>query len=147
MASNETVESILSSSSFTNSAATATEGGYVDNLPVWVHHFGFALYVIFLVLVFFVDTAILFVFCRLKELRNITNNLLCNMVAADLLFALQTPVEGISILHDMWEWGNDLCRFHRFFVAHILQCCHFEPNFRQHRKILCNMSTDAFQET
>ncbi|XP_068681459.1 substance-P receptor-like [Montipora foliosa] len=116
MASNETVESILSSSSFTNSAATATEGGYVDNLPVWVHHFGFALYVIFLVLVFFVDTAILFVFCRLKELRNITNNLLCNMVAADLLFALQTPVEGISILHDMWEWGNDLCRFHRFLL-------------------------------
>jgi len=39
-----------------------------------------------LVLAFVVDTAILFVFYRVKELRNVTNNLLCNMVTADLLF-------------------------------------------------------------
>lgn len=114
MASNETEVSSPSSPSFTNT--TIEKELYVDSLPVWVHIFGFSLYVIFLIMVFFVDTAILFVFWRLKELRNITNNLLCNMVAADLLFALQTPVEGISILSDEWELGNDLCKLHRFLL-------------------------------
>lgn len=114
MASNETEVSIPSSPSFTNT--TVVTELYVDNLPVWVHIFGFSLYVILLIMVFFVDTTILFVFWRLKELRNITNNLLCNMVAADLLFALQTPFEGISILSDEWELGNDLCKLHRFLL-------------------------------
>lgn len=89
---------------------------YVDKLPHWVHIFGFGVYVALLVLAFAVDTAILFVFCRVKELRNVTNNLLCNMVAADLLFALQTPVEGLSIKNDNWVTGNALCKIHRFLL-------------------------------
>ena len=89
---------------------------YVDKLPFWLHAFGFVLYVMLLVLAVVVDTAILFVFYRVKELRNMTNNLLCNMVAADLLFALQTPAEALSIKYDNWITGNALCKIHRFLL-------------------------------
>lgn len=89
---------------------------YVDKLPLWLHAFGFGLYLLLLVLAFVVDTAILFVFYRVKELRNVTNNLLCNMVVADLLFALQTPAEALSIKYDEWIAGNALCKIHRFLL-------------------------------
>ena len=89
---------------------------YVDKLPQWLHASGFGLYVLLLVLAVVVDTAILFVFYRVKELRNVTNNLLCNMVAADLLFALQTPAEALSIKYDEWITGNALCKIHRFLL-------------------------------
>lgn len=89
---------------------------YVDQLPNWLHAFGFGLYVVLLVLAFVVDTTILFVFYRVKELRNVTNNLLCNMVAADLLFALQTPTEALSFKYDDWITGNALCKIHRFLL-------------------------------
>jgi len=89
---------------------------YVDELPDWLHAFGFGLYVMLLALAFVVDTAILFVFYRVKELRNVTNNLLCNMVAADLLFALQTPAEALSIKYDNWITGDALCKIHRFLL-------------------------------
>ena len=98
------------------SAANSTSDLYVDNLPAWVHSLGFIVYSILLVLAFFVDSAILFVFWRAKELRNVTNNLLCNMVVADLLLALQTPMEGVSILSDVWEPGDGLCKMHRFLL-------------------------------
>ena len=88
----------------------------VDKLPHSVHVFGFGLYVTLLVLAVVVDTTILFVFYRAKELRNVTNSLLCNMVAADLLFALQTPMEGIAILNDNWTAGNEFCKIHRFLL-------------------------------
>lgn len=89
---------------------------YVDKLPLWLHAFGFGLYLLLLVLAFVVDTAILFVFYRVKELRNVTNNLLCNMVVADLLFALQTPAEALSIKYDEWIAGKALCKIHRFLL-------------------------------
>lgn len=109
---NETITVLPATSPFTNSTAVS----YVDELPLWVHSFGFILYLIVLSLAIIVDTAILFVFWRVKELRNVTNNLLCNMVAADLLFALQTPMEGMAILKNYWELGDDLCRLHRFLI-------------------------------
>lgn len=102
--------------STTNLGDHSTTDMYVDVLPHSVHIFGFGLYVTLLVLAFVVDTSILFVFCRVKEIRNVTNNLLCNMVAADLLFALQTPMEGLSILNDDWSVGNGLCKIHRFLL-------------------------------
>ena len=110
---NESTTFILSLSTVT---PNSTIGPYVDEMPAWVHHFGFILYLTLLVLAILVDTAILFVFWRVKELRNVTNNLLCNMVAADLLFALQTPLEAMSIFSGEWEIGNGLCRFHRFLL-------------------------------
>ena len=70
---------------------------YVGKLPQWLHEIGF---VLLLVPGFVLATAIFFVFYRVKELRNVTNNLPCNMVAADLLFALQTPAEALSIKYD-----------------------------------------------
>ena len=110
---NESATFILSLSTAT---PNSTIGPYVDELPAWAQLVGFISYVILLVLAILVDTAILFVFWRVKELRNVTNNLLCNMVAADLLFALQTPLEATSILNDEWEIGNGLCKFHRFLL-------------------------------
>lgn len=103
---------MIPSTTLTNSTAEA----FVDDLPLWVHQFGFILYLILLALSIFVNSAILFVFYRAKELRNVTNNLLCNMVAADLLFALQTPMEGLSIFRDVWELGNGPCKLHRFLL-------------------------------
>lgn len=39
------------------------------------------------------------------------------MVAADdLLFALQTPMEGLSIFNYVWELGDVPCKFHRFLL-------------------------------
>ena len=91
-------------------------GPQVDELPAWVNHYGFILYLILLVFTVLVNTAILFVFWRVKELRNVTNNLLCNMVAADLLFALQTPLEATSILQGRWNLGEGPCKFHRYLL-------------------------------
>lgn len=109
---NETSSTVPS----TTSLETSITEVIVDRLPHSVHLFGFGLYVTLLVLAFVVNTAILFVFCRVKELRNVTNNLLCNMVAADLLFALQTPMEGMAIKDDNWTAGNSLCKIHRFLL-------------------------------
>lgn len=89
---------------------------YVDKLPHWVHIFGFGLYVTLLVLAFVVETVTLFIFCRVKELRNVTNNLLCNIVAVDLLFALQTPLEGLFIKNDNWITRDGHCKIHRFLL-------------------------------
>lgn len=100
----------------TTSLGNSLTDTYVDKLPLWLHAFGFGLYLLLLVLAFVVDTAILFVFYRVKELRNVTNNLLCNMVVADLLFALQTPAEALSIKYDEWIAGNALCKIHRFLL-------------------------------
>ena len=102
----------------TTSLPSSTEELYADDLPSWLHALAFITYVVLFVFAFVVDLAILFVFWRAKELRNITNNLLCNMVAADLLFALQTPLEGVSIFKDVWESGDGLCKVHRY-VLHV----------------------------
>ena len=72
--------------------------------------------IILLVFTILANTVILFVFWRVKELRNVTNNLLCNMVAADLLFALQTPLEATSILRGHWNLGEGPCKFHRYLL-------------------------------
>lgn len=96
--------------------ANSTGGLYVDELPPWLHSFGIIVFLTFVVVAFVVDTVILFVFWRVKELRNVTNNLLCNMVAADLLLVLQSPMEGVSIWKDYWEPGDGLCRIHRFML-------------------------------
>ena len=100
----------------TTSRENSSMALYVDKLPEWLHAFGFGLYGTLLVLTFVVDTAIMFVFYRVKELRSVTNNLLCNMVAADLLFALQTPAEALSIKYDDWIAGNAFCKIHRFLL-------------------------------
>ena len=110
------IGNVTSTIASTTSHENSSPYMYVDKLPNWVHAFGFALYVVLLVLAFVVDTTILFVFYRVKELRNVTNNLLCNMVAADLLFALQTPAEALSVKHDDWITGNALCKIHRFLL-------------------------------
>ena len=110
------LENITSTIPSTTSLENSLTDVYVDKLPQWLHAIGFGLYVLLLVLAFVVDTAILFVFYRVKELRNVTNNLLCNMVAADLLFALQTPAEALSIKYDEWIAGNALCKIHRFLL-------------------------------
>lgn len=89
---------------------------FIDELPMQVHIAAFYFYVALLVIVVIVDTAILFVFYRVKELRNVTNNLLCNMIAADLLFALQTPLEALAIKKDFWDAGDGWCRTHRFLL-------------------------------
>ena len=107
---------VTSTIPFTTSLENSLTDMYVDKLPNWLHAFGFGLYVALLVLAFVVDTAILFVFYRVKELRNVTNNLLCNMVAADLLFALQTPAEALSVKYDDWITGNAICKIHRFLL-------------------------------
>ena len=76
----------------TTSLPSSTEELYADDLPSWLHALAFITYVVLFVFAFVVDLAILFVFWRAKELRNITNNLLCNMVAADLLFAFSNSL-------------------------------------------------------
>lgn len=96
-------------------SSTTTEM-FVDELPHWVHLVAFSLYATLLVAAVIVDTVILFVFYRVKELRNVTNNLLCNMIAADLLLALQTPLEGLSVKEDRWFAGDSFCKFHRFLL-------------------------------
>ena len=110
------IGNVTSTIASTTSHENPSPDMYVDKLPNWVHAFGFGLYVVLLVLAFVVDTTILFVFYRVKELRNVTNNLLCNMVAADLLFALQTPPEALSVKYDDWITGNALCKIHRFLL-------------------------------
>ena len=109
---NETSSTVPFTASIDNSMTEII----VDKLPHSVHIFAFGSYVTLLVLAFVVDTVILFVFFRVKELRNVTNNLLCNMVAADLLFALQTPLEGLAIKEDTWTAGDGFCKIHRFLL-------------------------------
>ena len=77
----------LTSSSTTNGDVSSTET-FIDELPMRVRLFAFIFYLALLVVAVIVDTAILFVFYRVKELRNVTNNLLCNMIVADLLFEI-----------------------------------------------------------
>ena len=104
----------------TNPSSTSLENLtaelYIDNLPHWVHLLGFVLYVILLGLALAANAVILFVFYRIKEIRNVTNNLLCNMVGANVLFALQTPMEAVSILNDSWDLGNIPCKIHRWLL-------------------------------
>ena len=105
----------LTSSSTTNGDVSSTET-FIDELPMRVRLFAFIFYLALLVVAVIVDTAILFVFYRVKELRNVTNNLLCNMIVADLLFALQTPLEALAFKNNFWDAGDGWCKTHRFLL-------------------------------
>ena len=96
-----------------------------DRLPFWSHVLALLLYVILFLLAVFGNSLALWILRTKPELRTLTHAFLINLVIADILLALLTPLEAVATFSRTYLLGDYGCKIHRtslyfFYAASIL---------------------------
>lgn len=96
-----------------------------DRLPYWTHVFGLIIYILLFLLAVLGNSIALWILRAKPELRTLTHAFLTNLVVADLLLALLTPLEAVSIFSRSYMLGDAGCKLQRtllyfFYAASIM---------------------------
>ncbi|XP_028417688.1 tachykinin-like peptides receptor 99D [Dendronephthya gigantea] len=96
-----------------------------DRLPLWTHILALILYVVLFILAVFGNALALWILRMKPELRTLTHAFLTNLVIADLLLALLTPLEAVATFSATYVLGDYGCKIQRtslyfFYAASIL---------------------------
>lgn len=96
-----------------------------DRLPYWSHVLALLLYIVLFVLAVFGNALSLWILRTKPELRTLTHAFLTNLVIADLLLALLTPLEAVATFSAVYVMGDYGCKIQRtslyfFYAASVL---------------------------
>ena len=96
-----------------------------DRLPLWTHLLALLLYIFLFILAVFGNSLSLWILRTKPELRTLTHAFLTNLVIADLLLALLTPLEAVATFSAEYKFGDYGCKIQRtslyfFYAASIL---------------------------
>lgn len=95
---------------------TTTEEPVSDRLPYWLHVLALILYIFMFLLAILGNSIALWTLRRNPELRTLTHAFLTNLVVADLLLSLLTPLEALSLFLRSYEFGDPGCKLQRTFL-------------------------------
>ena len=96
-----------------------------DRLPYWSYVFALLLYIVLFILAVLGNSVALWILRTKPDLRTLTHAFLTNLVVADLLLAILSPLEAVATFSAEYIFGDYGCKVQRtslyfFYAASIL---------------------------